>query len=463
MGINKKALILSAAFVAVLSACQTPYQIGDASFGPAEANKTMQSSLPTNNASGYVPAVDFLGQELMKSDLHEVHEQAWNDGYANTYKIITDRHVYYAQGTKTAKKRIHEIEATDILRKQTPFHAAGGTILDRSANLIETPIRAIAGARARNEEAASVNDKLMMVPTGIGGVLKNLAGGMKELGVTGLRITRGVGGTRCASLGACVGKAGRDIWSGMNSITGKHEASRLVHRTVGTDPYTDNKVLQNQVDKLAYTNAYTGLGFKVGLANAGIPVLSPYTTGVGYYNNAEFVAQYEDAEKRRNLEKAMLLNQWSLEQSVIDGFYGNKNFTDTTRTQFLQAAAKLNSPDARANAIMDAASSETRYVAESKLDIYRYLSTLDEAGDIDGYVQGSSSAIAATKTGTLILPFTGDYISWTDEIAAPIGQFAALAGPGKQYANVEIHILGLSSPTFKQRTEALGVRVVEIN
>jgi hypothetical protein len=460
MGAKQKTLILSIGMVLSLAACQTTYEIGEASFGPAEATN---SSFPDNNASGYVPAVDFLGEDLMKSDLHEVQEQAWNDGYANTYKITTEKHVYYAQGTQTAKKRIHEIEATEVLRKKTPLHAAGGTILNRSVNLVETPIRAIAGARARNDEAETVNDKLMLVPTGIGGVLKNLAGGLKELGITGLRITKGVGGTRCAGIGQCIGKAGRDIWSGMNSLTGKHEASRLVHRSVGTDPYTDNKVLQNQVDKLAYTNAYTGLGFKVGLANAGIPFLSPYTTGVGYYNNTEFVAQYEDAEKRRNLEKAMLLDEWGLDQTVIDGFYGNKNFTDTTRTQFLQAVTKLSSAEARINAITDAVSSETRYVAESKLDIYRYLSIIDEAGDIDGYVKGTSSAIAATTTGTLILPFTGDYISWTDEIAAPVTEFAALAGPEKQYENAEIHILGLASPLFKQKTEALGLQVIEIN
>lgn len=460
MGAKQKTFILSVGLALSLAACQTPYKVGEASFGPAEIS---HASLPTNNASGYVPAVDFLGAVLMKSDLHEVQAQAWNDGYANTYKITTDKHVYYAQGTQTAKKRIHEIEATDILRKQTPLHAAGGTILDRSANLIETPIRAIAGARARNNEAESVNDKLMMVPTGIGGVLENLAGGIKQLGITGLRITKGVGGTRCAGLGACIGKAGRDIWSGMNSLTGKHEASRLVHRTVGTDPYTDNKVLQNQVDKLAYTNAYTGLGFKVGLANAGIPFLSPYTTGVGYYNNIEFVSQYEDAEQRRNLEKTMLLEEWGVEQTAIDRFYGNKNFTDTTRTQFLQAVTKLSSPEARINAFTDAASSETRYVAESKLDIYRYLSIMDEAGDIEGYVEGMSSAIAVTTAGTLVLPFTGDYISWTEEIAAPITEFAALAGPDQPYANAEIHILGLASPLFKQRTEALGIQVIEIN
>lgn len=460
MNTKRKLFLVLPALLLSLTACQTAYEVGDAPFGPAAISG---SATPDNNAAGYVPAIDFLGPELMKSELHEVDAQAWNDGFANTYKITTADNVFYAQSTRTAKKRIHEIEATEILRKQSVFHAAGGTILDRGANLVETPIRAIAGARERNDGATTVNEKLMLVPTGIGGVLENIAGGIKELGVTGLRITRGVGGTRCSGPGQCVKKAGRDIWSGMNSLTGKHEASRLVHSTVGTDPYTDNKVLQNQVDRLAYTNAYTGLGFKFGLSGAGIPVLSPYTTGVGYYNNAEFVSQYEDAEKRRNLEKAMLLGEWNVEQAAIDGFYANKNFTNTTRTQFLQAAANLNSPEARVNAFADAASSETRYVAESKVDIYRYLSDLDQAGKLDGFVDDAPTAIAATKDGTLILPFTGDYISWTDEIAAPVTQFAALAGPGKTYSKAEIHVLGLTSPMFKQRTQALGIQVIEIN
>jgi hypothetical protein len=460
MGAILKLFILFPAFALMLGACQTTYEVGTAVYGPADV---AAGEFPDNNASGYVPAADFLSEDFMKSDLHGVEAQAWNDGYANTYKIVTDDHVYIVQGTDNARKRVHEIAATEHLKKHSVAEEIGETILNRSANLVQTPLRAINIGRQKSSEVASMGDAVSVFQSGIGEVLKNLSGGIRELGVTSLRITRGVGGTRCASFGACVKKAGRDVWSGMDSITGKHEASRRVHQEVGTDPYTDNDVLQKQVDRIAYASAYTGQGFELTLTNAGLPFLSPYTRGVGYYNNIEFVAQYEDAEKRRNIEKAMLLNEWGADQDEIDRLYNNENFTHTTRTYLLQALEGISSPDARVEALADAAESQTRYVAESKVKIFHYLSLLDLAGDLDGYVEGSGGAIALKNDGTLILPFTGDYVSWTDDIEGLASSFSGLTGPDQQYTNAEIHILGLASPLFMEKAENYGIRLIEIN
>jgi len=453
-------ILILPAFLLALGGCQTAYQVGSSQYGPSS---TLAGALPDNNAAGFVPASDFLAPEFMKSDLHTVEPQAWNDGYANTYKIITDDHVYYAQGTYNAKKRVHEIAATEELKKFSVVEAFGETVLERGANLVETPMRAIAGSRDRAANVDGMDGAVTAFRSGVGGVLRNMADGVNELGVTGLRITRGVGGTRCSGVGACVKKAGRDIWSGMNSITGKHEASRRVHQKVGTDPYTDNEVLQKQVDRIAYTNAYTGLGFKFGVTGAGIPVLSPYTTGVGYYNNAEFVAQYEDAEKRRNIEKAILRDEWGMAQDDIDRLYKNKNFTHTTRSYLLSALEGISSPDARRQALLNASHSDTRYVAESNVKVLHHLSMLDLAGDVDGYVDSAGATIALKNDGSLILPFTGDYISWTGDIATLASSYAALVGPGKQYSNAEIHVLGLASPMFKEKAQSLGLRLIEFN
>ena len=80
---------------------------------------------------------------------------------------------------------------------------------------------------------------------------------LKSLAATAWRITTSAAGTKCQGFGGCTSKAGRDIWSGFNSLAGKHNAAKEIHYTLGTDPYTDNQVLQRQVDRLAYADAYT--------------------------------------------------------------------------------------------------------------------------------------------------------------------------------------------------------------
>jgi hypothetical protein len=460
-----KSLLLIPIMSISLMACQTAYQIGDAQYGPAEVTDTQTSNNADNaenNAAGYVPAEDYLGPDLMEGDLYQVSAEAWNDGYTNTYEIKTEDNVYYAQGTENAEKRIHEIRATHFLSKRSVPEAIGISVGNRGKNLVETPIRAFKGGMDRSSEAEGFTGTLLVFRTGIVGVLGNLANGIKEIGVTGLRITGSAAGTRCSGIGSCVGKAGKDAWSGLNSITGKHAAANRIHLSVGTDPYTDNEVLQKEVSRIAYADAYTGLSFKIAAANAGIPFFSPYSTGVGYYNNVEFLAQYEDAEKRRDIEKEKLLAEWDVEQSTIDGLYNNPSFTHTTRTQLLAAMEKVDSPEARIGALGTAADSDTRYVAENKVAIYQYLADLDEAGELAGFVEGSGGMIAATNEDSLILPFKGDYISWTDEIAAPITNFAALVDPDQKYSTAEIHVLGLTSPLFKEKVEALGLKLLEI-
>ena len=247
------------------------------------------------------------------------------------------------------------------------------------------------------------------------GVIGGFAGGIKELGVTGLRITRGVGGTKCSGPFACVGKAGKDVWSGINSLTGKHEAARRAHAMVGTDPYSDNAALQHEVDRIAYAESWTGTGFKFGVTSAGIPVLSPYTTGVGYYNNAEFLSQYEDADRRKNAEKAMLA-EWGVDADVIEQLYRSEAYTPTVRTFLITAMSKIDNPAYRANYLADAVTAPTRLIAQNKLQIAQYFAMLDDSGQIDGFVENTNLAMALTQNGAIIMPFVADYLGWTDEI-----------------------------------------------
>lgn len=460
VNVRKIYIPLVLALLVGLSACETLDAHQGPKFGPTHIPASQSHFY---EQAGYLNAQDFLGPKWMQGKLYRVDPRTFNDGYANSYKIISDDYTYVVQGTEQAKERVLEIAAIEEIRKIPMVFAAADTVKAKTANLVETPIRAFNGGRNRYntiDNAPTREDKLMVVSSGLATVVSKLGNGIKELGVTGARLVSGVAGTRCTGFG-CVQKAGRDVWSGMNSIVGKHEASRLIHQKLGTDPDTDNKVLQREVDRIAYTNAYSGAGYKFGLSGAGIPVFSAVIKGVGYYNNVEFVSQYEDAEKRKKIEKSKLL-AWGVPQDTVNTLYGNKAFTNTLRTHLANTLEGMGNNSVRIRLTKDAASAQTRYVAQSKLAIYRYLSKLDQSGAISGYVNNTSMAIAVRNNRTLILPFSTDYMIWSADIAELVKNYASLVGRGKPYQSAEIHILGKTSPAFKANVRNLGVRLVEI-
>ncbi len=441
----------------MLSACQSLPRYQGQAIGPTTTDSVVENGY---EQAGYLDAQDFLGADWMQSELHTVDPRAYNDGYANSYKITTPKHVYVVQGTQTVKKRIREIAAIETLRHTPTISAATKAVKDKTINLVETPLRAIKGGRNRYNTAKSTDDKLMMVSSGFAGVASKLGHGLKELGVTGLRITTSAAGAKCSGFG-CATKAGEDIWSGLNSILGKHDAARRIHQRLGTDPASENKVLQKHVSRLAYADSYTGAAYKFGLAGAGIPVFSPVVKGVGYYNNVEFVAQYEDAHTRQTAEKT-LMKTWGIDAEIINTLYSNKAFTNTSRTRLVMILGEMGNPDMRARLTQSAADSKTRYTAESQLAIYQYLATLDQTGVISGYLLNAPMVIAVRENNTLILPFATDYIRWTEDIAGPVQAFSQLTGNDTTFAKAQIHILGNASPRFRQEAQSLGVELIEI-
>lgn len=454
-------IFLCTAALALLNACQSIPEYKDSYFGP-KASHTSKSSEFEHGS--YLPASDFLAPEWMQSGLHNIAPQTYNDGYANTYKIITEKHIYIVQGTEQVKERVYEIKAVQSLFATPTLFAATKAFKDRTKNLVQTPIRAVKGGAARYADVKTSKyglpeDSLATISSGLGTVIGALGRGLQELGTTGVRLTTSATGTQCSGIGQCARKAGGDIWSGVNSLTGKHAAARRLHKRLGTDPYSDNAVLQKEISRLAYAESYTGTGYKFGVAGAGITIISPLAKGVGYYNNVEFAAQYEDAHKRRNIEKE-LYAAWGAHKKAVNALYKNPAFTHTTRTRLASALAKINSPVFRAHAVQNASTLETRYVAASKLAIYQYLAKLERSGVTHGYVD-APMAIAVSRSGALILPLSADYVQWTQDMATLVQDFAALRNTGQ--ARPEIHILGQASPRFKTNAQKLGINVLEIS
>ena len=450
-----------AVFVMSLAGCHSlGYEQGPALPTSTGSQQKDRPLAQTYEAAHNVPADQYLGSKLMHSKLHTVAPMAWNDGYANSYKIETPDHVYVVQGTHQARERIREIRATEILRDTYTVEAVAQEATLRTVNLVETPVRALAQGASRFASVRTPVDALMVVPSGALQILGKLGKGAKEVGVTGARLVSGAATSDCSGFGACATNAGKDLWSGFNSVVGEHKAATRLHQRLGTDPYSDNKVLQRQIARLAYAESYTGTGLKTGVSLAGISVLSPWTSYVGYYNNAEYLAIYEDAYKRQNTEIAEML-AWGADASATHRLYENEAFTPTIRTRMFTALQQIKDPKFRARYVSLASDARTRYVADGRLAIAQYFAELDKRGQIKGYIADGPMAIAINKNNALILPFVADDLHWTHEISSPIAKFARKVQVDPAFTHGEIHVLGHATHMFKQNAQQDGLSVVE--
>lgn len=410
----------------------------------------------TENAKTAQPQLDaerFLGADNMQSSSHRVAPQATLQGYMLSYIIETSNEHFVVMGTEQAKTLIREIHATDVLSQRSTAATILNSAKDRTTNLVETPLRLGKTLVSRASEINDVGDAVLFVPDQVGQAMGELLGGVGELAVTGVRVSVGAAGTDCSGLD-CVGKAGSDIWSGVNSLAGKHNVSRRLHSEFGTDPETQNESYRRQINRLAYADSYTSTTIKLGAGQAGINYISPAFTGVGYYNNAEFIGQYEDARRQRNAEKKILLS-WGADLRSVDGFYQNKAFTKQSRRRFFKALEAIPDKIFSAESLKDAANVQERYKANSLLVTYEYIATLAMNGDVAEYVQDDLGPLIISNDGALIFPLYANYLAWTPQLHSILQSLA------KRSDKSAIHVLGFVGADVNQKALPMGVDVVE--
>lgn len=401
-----------------------------------------------NLEQGFAPvqAEAFLGTEFMQGPGHRVGAEARSDGRSLIYRIETPHKVHIVRGTEQAKVRIREIAATEVLRGRSTAGAMVGAAWDRTANLVETPYRLGKTLVDRGSEVNSVGEAILFLPIQGLHATDHLLDGTGELLVTGARITTGAAGTKCSGLG-CVEKVGADVWSGINSLAGKHNATRRLHAEFGTDPETLNLDYRQQIDRLAYAESYTSTTIKLGAGNAGIDYVSPAFTTVGFYNNGEFVAQYEDAHRQRNREKSAL-RQWGADPERVEAFYKNKAYTKIYRRRLFHALQSVPSEVSRVQLFHAAANVAERDRAEMTLVATEYTASLGAMPE----VLDDGNLVIQTRGGQKILIVYADFLQWSPDVAQTFGRLR----PGA------VHIIGTAAPELKRQSQKMGIGVIEI-
>lgn len=400
-------------------------------------------------------AVYFLGEGFMKSSNHQVKPEAFKSGYMLEYEILNNNKSTKILGTKQTKIHIKEIQATEVLRNRSTGLAILGSGKNRTTNLIETPVRLVKNIGKLGRKVKNFEDVVMFIPKHSANTVFRLAKGFGEFGVTIIRISKGAASTKCSGY-TCVKKAGTDIWSGFNSLAGKHNASRRLHAEFNTDPETNNKAYRKQIDRLAYANAYTGTTIKLGAGQAGIDYLSDAFMGVGYYNNAEFIISYEDAHRQRNHEKE-ILKGWGADTNLVNFFYKNKTYTKKYRRRLFKSLDTITDKKFALKLFNAAAKENNRTIAMNKLRTIEHIAYLTSNGDIIKYEGDPKLPVIIERNGLSTLVIYADLIHWTENFDSQITSLSKTT----QLSNIDV--LGYSTLAFKEKAKMREIIVNELN
>lgn len=180
----------------------------------------------TGRAETYERAADLdaatlLGRDSLRTGHYTIADKVENDGLMNRYRVFSDIQILEVRGNQMLGERLHEIEAIAALRevKQTEafgngLKAAANAPITLTRNLITDPVGTL-GA----------------LPGGLGNLLQDVGAALSG-----------------------IGKGKQDAGDAMiKDLIGFNRVKRRLAAELGVDPYSTNKVLQQELNDVAWS------------------------------------------------------------------------------------------------------------------------------------------------------------------------------------------------------------------
>ena len=281
--------------IAAIALCQT---------APAQAPAALESAVTLN-------AADLLPAEQLRGDSHRVRDMVVTDGFLAHFEIDTDFGTFEAVGVPQVKQRIAEANAIRKLveTSKTDLFAEG---LKRSIN---QPIDAVKNI------AKDPVTSIKRAPKTVGHFFSKV-GASVERGVDRIKADNEAGhGPSAAAIGASAKNA-----------AGFDKAKLDTARQLGVDPYSDNKSLQEEMDKVTWAFFAGGLPLRIGAAVASAGVAVAATNMVGIPEETYALTQAELALRDNKSLTAM-----GLKEEDISNFQIQPNLSTTRRHRIVKA------------------------------------------------------------------------------------------------------------------------------
>ena len=388
------------------------------------------SAVGTAGASDYEtpsnrPVSEVLSAALAKGPFYTVKDPVVADGYMYHFQVESPFGPFEITGLGALRKLETELWAINELRNITGSQAFLSALKDQATKPLQFAKNAI----------TKPGETLSGVPKGVGRLLGNVA--------TSVSNTPDPSQDSRAKELLLIGSFKRDYAARYN-----------------VDPYSSDKVLQEELDKIGKAAAFgswTASAATIPIGGAASTVLTATSLGQSFNN----VLKTEPPPRIRSVNESKL-QQMGISPELAAKFLDHKVYTPRQDLILVDSLARVTGAQGR-DAYLNAA-----LVAEDEEETNFFVNTAqimrgyhETAGPITAITMVQVLPVAQTKSGVAIIPFALDRGVWTanaDRLSQHLK--SSYRAPGFN-GRFELWVTGTLSPRARQELSKRGFGVVE--
>jgi len=362
---------------------------------------------------------------LIVGESYRIDPLVVNDGYSNTYTLITDWGKVQAISDYRLRARIQEAEALLLLDSMSRAGVFGDALK--------------AGVLSPFEGAVA----LIKAP------IETTTGAIKGIGRWFGNVARSVTSSDPYQEGAISAAVG---WAG---------TKRAFAVELGVDPYTDWEPLQQALTSVGRA-AFAGgmaVGVAMGMATEGtqleMPVMLLSTT-----NDMNHMLADNPPASLTKINKGKL-EEMGIDNEIIEAFLRNYNYTPKEKLLLVDALDRMSGAEGRETFLTQAAAVPdevvARYFQQSAVMMANYHTRVAETDVVEIF----ELAVQKTRDGRLISVFPIDYLSWSADASAIAVSVSEHVAQSDEIDAGEFWFEGSVSQRARDELEALGWTVKE--
>lgn len=371
---------------------------------PASSKPETFEPLPTLNAS------TILQPQYLSGPNFTVRDPVPTYSGSDQYTIDSDYGVFTADGNAMLMRRVAEIQgiaALQAMSQTTEFTQAAAqaaaTPLNVAQDLVTNPLPTLAS-----------------VPRGILGFL-NQAG----------QAVKNVADGNASGIGQ-----GQLV----ENLSGFAKTKRDLALRLGVDPYCNNQVFQNELNKVAWP-AFLGK-FAVGLGMGAVGGAAGATLhGLNWTATLQDSLRDKSPGELRQMNLGLLTNNMGIAPDAANAFVNNSAISPTTQTLTVAALAQLGNIPGQGEFILQAANSQDEHDALAFQQSALIMANLNNTTPVARITHLNGLTVCQTNDGTVVVPIQWDYVAWTPMVERfvtalktahfdqrPSGYFVAITG-----------------------------------
>ena len=377
-------------------------------------------------APAVLNARSLLKPHIISGPYHQILDPVPTAGFSNQYTVRTKWGTHTIRGNDLLAKRISELHAIAQLEQAS------------KSEEFEKALRSAA------------SKPFYMV----GNTLQDPVETAKNLGSGAMRFIK-----RAGEVATRGGKRSANTDNAVESLIGFSKQKREIAYQLGVDPYTDNPVLQQQLDDMAWACFGGGFAvrattFAVGGAAGGL---------MGGLSTADDIARAirDNAPSDLSAMNRVTLGQMGISEATVKAFLEHPAISPSSQTIITTKLRKLAEAKGHEDFLkMLVTSRDTTDVlffqrVAGMMEVYhRKVSPVRQVLNLYGL-----PAIHAANNA-LVVPLSLDYGWWSEE-ADWFSQAIASYKPPVAIAQRILYISGIMSPRAKEQLSNRGFRVVD--